>query len=63
MKLRDLRAGTKFLCGRGDVWVKGDRHGAHSDVYHATRERDGFESCFAGNVEFRTPEEKADGKA
>jgi hypothetical protein len=52
-RLRDCPPGYRFICGNGSVWVRGDEHGSHHDVFKATRESDGLESCFAGNVKFR----------
>lgn len=51
MKLRELKVGDRFICGFGDVWVRGREHGSHNDVFIAVRERDGHESCFGGNME------------
>jgi hypothetical protein len=46
--MRDMRAGTRFVDTYGDIWRRGREHGSHNDVWLATRERDGFESCFGG---------------
>jgi hypothetical protein len=51
VKLRDAAHGRRFLCGHGDVWQKGAKHGSHNDVFLATRVRDGHESCFGGALD------------
>ena len=47
-----MRVGTRFVDTHGDVWKRGTQHGSHNDVWLATRERDGYESCFAGRAVF-----------
>jgi hypothetical protein len=53
--MRDMSAGTRFVDAHGDIWQRHGRHGSHNDVWLATRERDGYESCFGGCARLEVP--------
>lgn len=52
LTMAEAPAGTRFRDRYGDVWIRGERHPSHDDVWVAIRERDGYRAEFAGQAEF-----------
>lgn len=49
-RVEDMRAGTRFLCPHGDVWVYQRPHEGNRWAHRATRELDGVQGCFAATA-------------
>jgi hypothetical protein len=48
MRIDEMKPGQRFIDTHGDEWVRGAPVAGAPGAYKATRQRDGFASCFAG---------------